>query len=246
MDFKGYLYLNKKIPTEELETKIEYLLKDYNSKVAEIRKFHKSKHIYEVYGSAEVEGNSLDLVDTKMLLEDKIIIDKPYKDIIETLNLNRALNKYNNIKEYNIASLLDVHREITVDLIEDNYVGKLRDCDVYITNTEFIPYHDSEVEFRLENALYVFRNSKQQLKDIFKLKWDIVKIHPFIDGNGRLSRLVMNSLLNHRGYPRLIIEGRIKSVYYKALGKDVEHWYTFCYNLMIYQMIQVLEGGKGN
>lgn len=242
MDFRDYLHCNKNIPIVDLETEISSLLGPYNEKIKEIFKIKESKHILEVHGSAEVEGNILDLTETKILIEDKILPDKPYKDIIETLNLNRSINRYRSIKEFSKSEILDVHRGLCIDLVEDKYVGNIRDCNVYITNTEFIPCSPEEVEFRLENALYAFKHSEQGLKDIFKLKWTLVKIHPFVDGNGRLTRLVMNALLNYRGYPRLVIEGKLKSIYYKALEKDIENWYIFCYNLMIFQMNQVLRG----
>ena len=76
--------------------------------------------------------------------------------------------------------------------------------------------------FSINNeAIDRFNNSDKELIDIFKFKLDFVRIHPFMDGNGRLSRLIMNGLLTAKGYPRIIIRNQDKGFYYDAIESSL-------------------------
>ena len=82
-----------------------------------------------------------------------------------------------------------------------------------------------------ESELLVFRpfisrllhknSCDKELIDIFKFKLDFVRIHPFMVGNGRLSRLIMNGLLTAKGYPRIIIRNQDKGFYYDAIESSL-------------------------
>ena len=67
-----------------------------------------------------------------------------------------------------------------------------------------------------------FNNSNKELIDIFKFKLDFVRVHPFMDGNGRLSRLIMNGLLTAKSYPRIIIRNQDKGFYYDAIEDSLK------------------------
>ena len=76
--------------------------------------------------------------------------------------------------------------------------------------------------FSINNeAIDRFNNSDKELIDIFKFKLDFVRVHPFMDGNGRLSRLIMNGLLTAKGYPRIIIRNQDKGFYYDAIESSL-------------------------
>ena len=76
--------------------------------------------------------------------------------------------------------------------------------------------------FSINNeAIDRFNNSDKELIDIFKFKLDFVRIHPFMDGNGRISRLIMNGLLTAKGYPRIIIRNQDKGFYYDAIESSL-------------------------
>ena len=77
--------------------------------------------------------------------------------------------------------------------------------------------------FSINNeAIDRFNNSNKELIDIFKFKLDFVRVHPFMDGNGRLSRLIMNGLLTAKGYPRIIIRNQDKGFYYDAIEDSLK------------------------
>ena len=66
-----------------------------------------------------------------------------------------------------------------------------------------------------------FNNSNKALVDMFQFKLDFVSIHPFVDGNGRTARLILNALLESSGYPRVIFKANDKKYYY--IGYDPVH-----------------------
>ena len=77
--------------------------------------------------------------------------------------------------------------------------------------------------FSINNeAIDRFNNSDKELIDIFKFKLDFVRIHPFMDCNGRLSRLIMNGLLTAKSYPRIIIRNQDKGFYYDAIEDSLK------------------------
>ena len=77
--------------------------------------------------------------------------------------------------------------------------------------------------FSINNeAIDRFNNSDKELIDIFKFKLDFVRVHPFMDGNGRLSRLIMNGLLTAKSYPRIIIRNQDKGFYYDAIEDSLK------------------------
>ena len=122
---------------------------------------------------------------------------------METLNLNRAFKEFREFDEVSLELILNIHKTLTLDVLNDLECGKIRTCPVYIQGSEHVPPKAEEVEGRLLNIVNEYNNSKKQLEDIFIFKLKFVAIHPFVDGNGRTSRILMNGILENKGYPRL-------------------------------------------
>ena len=134
-----------------------------------------------------------------------------------------------------------IHRTITNGLLKPSEKGKLRTEKVFITNSSHRPPNPELVEKMIRDAIEKFNNSKRSLVDVFMFKLDLVTIHPFIDGNGRTSRLIMNGLLEKLGYPRLIVTEDNENAYYDALEKTNERfdkniWVRFCLIWMKYTL----------
>lgn len=203
---------------------------------------YSNRLMFEMYNSNKIEGNTLTNQDTKLILENKVIPDGvTYKDFQECVSLNRTINKFRRIDKLSLDLVLSIHRELTVDLLDDDCSGKIRTCPVYISNCLHVPPSSEKVLDLLNASIDKFNNSDRGLVDIFIFKLEFISIHPFIDGNGRTSRIIMNGLLENLGYPRLIVSDRNKKFYYKALEEAqvkymIKGWIGYCLLLMKFNL----------
>ena len=186
----------------------EYRYRPFNDRIAYL----------EVYTSNKIEGNTLTKGQTKAILEG-IAQDADLRSQTEVIQLNRAIRDNLSIKDdLTLEFICDVHKDITFNTLEKSqWEGKIRSEQVYISNSQIFPPSADKVEEQLLEAIDAFNNSKKDLEDILKFKLDFVRIHPFMDGNGRVSRLIMNGLLTAKGYPRIIIRNQDKGYYYDAI-----------------------------
>lgn len=186
------------------------------------------KEYYKVgltYSSNAIEGNSLTLTETKIVLEDGITIGgKPLKDHFEAVGHAEAydylygLTKSKEITEKNILKL----HYLFYKHIDEEKAGKYRKTKVIITGTEFLPPAAGEVP-GLMKEFYAnipeMRNKYHPVEFAAMLHKELVTIHPFVDGNGRTARLLMNLALLQDGYVITIIPPAIKNDYIFALQK---------------------------
>ena len=228
-EFKSYIFHNRNFSNKELLAQVEELNKNKDD-----RNFA-SRLMFEMYNSNKIEGNTLTNQDTKLILKDKIIPnDVSYQDLMECINLNITIEKYRKIKDLSMDLILDIHAELTADL-NDEDKGRIRTEPVH-----FAPSHNRVKEL-LSESINKFNISNRNLIDIFIFKLEFVSIHPFRDGNGKISRIIMNGLLENLGYPRLIITDRNKNYYYKALedaqvGYLYDNWIRYCLLLMKFNL----------
>lgn len=186
----------------------------------------KNKLVVEwTYNSNAIEGNTLTLSETKVVLENGITIKgKPLKDHLETINHKEAIDFIEELvrkdcvlTEYNIKS---IHHLILKEIDSVN-AGKYRQENVLISGAKHIPHDYINVPFEMQKLM---ENYKQwgNLHPIVKacyLHGEFVKIHPFVDGNGRTARLLLNFELIKNGYPPVIIKNEDRVEYYDALDK---------------------------
>lgn len=234
--FKSYIWSNKDFSLEEL---LSQVLELNNSRPVENLDYRLG---FEIYNSNKIEGNNLDRIETKMILEDKIIPeDTRYRDVVECINLGTAIEDFRVIEDLNIDLVLDIHRCLTNGLLKSSEKGKLRKIPVYINNSTHIPPSPDKVENLIIQSINKFNSSNKSLLDIFIFKFELVSIHPFVDGNGRTSRVIMNGLLENLGFPRLVITDKEKKFYYEALEQsnsrfDKKYWLRYCLLLMKYNI----------
>ncbi len=177
------------------------------------------------YSSNALEGNSLTETETKIVIEDGITIGgKPLKDHLEALGHSEAydllfrLAKQQEITEANVKEL---HRLFYYRIDEDQ-AGKYRKQPVIITGTDFIPPSPDKIPDLMKSFIAAIPDNRSKHHPVefaaFTHK-ELVTIHPFIDGNGRAGRLLMNLALLQSGYPLAIIPPVLRRDYLNSLNK---------------------------
>jgi Fic family protein len=177
------------------------------------------------YHSNSIEGNTLTLQETRLVLEDGITVGgKSLREHFEILNHHDAISfiEKQAQKGYrlNAGDILSVHR-LVLQRIEKEFGGRYRNSGVRITGANFTPPNALKVD-DLMDELLSWVNAEQNLPlpvkaTIFHHRF--VWIHPFFDGNGRTVRLLFNLLLMSEGYPPAIILQQDRKKYYDALNK---------------------------
>ncbi|HAR97843.1 MAG TPA: cell filamentation protein Fic [Syntrophus sp. (in: bacteria)] len=177
------------------------------------------------YTSNALEGNSLTETETKIILEDGITIGgKPVRDHLEALGHSDAydllfrLTKGQNVTEANIKEL---HR-LFYCRIDANQAGKYRKRRVIITGTDFMPPVPERIPELMKSfiaGIPEVRTKHHPVEFAAIVHKDLVAIHPFIDGNGRAARLLMNLVLLQAGYPVAIIPPILRRNYLDTLNR---------------------------
>ena len=176
------------------------------------------------YNSNGIEGNTLTLRETQVVLEGITVGGKSIKEHLEAINHEKAilflddLVKENEpISEWNIKS---IHSLVLRDIDNEN-AGRYRRENVTIKGATHIPPDYLKLPELMEK-LIVNYNVWDKYHPIIKaalLHGELVKIHPFVDGNGRTSRLLMNLDLMNSGYLPVIIKKESRLKYYETLDK---------------------------
>ncbi|XP_065357670.1 protein adenylyltransferase Fic [Calliphora vicina] len=206
----------------ELDRKRDALSGIHESNAA-LRRAKKEAYFQHIYHSVGIEGNTMTLAQTRSILETRTAVDgKSIDEHNEILGLDLAMKYINaslvNKMEITLKDILDIHRRVLghVDPIEG---GEFRRTQVYVGG--HVPPGPGDLSILMrhfENWL----NSDQVLslhpiKHAALAHYKLVHIHPFIDGNGRTSRLLMNTLLMRAGYPPVIIPKQQRHKYYQYL-----------------------------
>lgn len=176
------------------------------------------------YNTQRIEGSTLTLKETARLLEEGITPrNKPFKDVKEAeahkLVFESMLEEKDDL---NLELVFKWHKKLfeTVDL---EIAGNVRNHPVAIAGSKFEPSQPVELDYLLRKFFQWYNNNKNkippvELAALVHLKF--VTIHPFTDGNGRISRLLMNFILNRNGFPMLDIEYLNRAAYYNALERS--------------------------
>lgn len=176
------------------------------------------------YNSNGIEGNTLTLRETQVVLEGITVGGKSIKEHLEAINHEKAIlflddivKDINPITEWNIRN---VHQLILKDIDNDN-AGRYRRENVRIKGALHIPPDYIKIPELMEKLILTYEtwNEYHPIIKAALLHGELVKIHPFIDGNGRTSRLLMNLDLMNSGYNPVIIKKESRLKYYEALDK---------------------------
>jgi Fic family protein len=175
------------------------------------------------YNTNAIEGNRLSLRETAMIFTEGILpTGASTNDYNEALNSRDALGTMEAHRGgLGKRFVLRLHGQLTKNT-SCRLAGKYRDCGVRIMGSEWIPPPPAEVPRMVTGLIQWFNNNQARLHPVELgaiLHMKMVQIHPFTDGNGRISRLLMNWVLRRAGYPMFYIENRDKANYYRAIEK---------------------------
>lgn len=197
--------------------------------LSNIRRYFRIKSVYH---SNAIEGNALSVDETRQVVEEGLTITgKPLQDQAEAKNLKDALDFLEDLaassqKSITAADVRQIHHFVLKD-IDDSNAGKYRSIDVEISGSEYKPPSPESVPSEM-------RDFSRWLSNVSAIDDDhhgapeailyaavahtwFVYIHPFIDANGRVARLIMNLVLMRYGYPIAIITKEDRLRYYDAL-----------------------------
>jgi len=233
---------------------LNYSLDDLSSRVAEMRssggrlsgdalaKIRKFFRIKNIYHSNAIEGNVLNVGETRQVVEHGLTITgKPLKDQAEAKNLSEALDlleelakaKTNSIREVDIRQI----HQLILKGISDSDAGNYRTVAVEISGSKYRPYGPEEISIKMEEyarwlssvtSCEIEAGSKNAILHAAVAHTWLVTIHPFIDGNGRTARLILNLMLMRAGFPIAIITKEDRQRYYDSLeesqASDLSHF----------------------
>lgn len=193
-----------------------------------LNKLRRNMEIEYTYNSNAIEGNKLTLRETQLVIREGITINgKSLSDHLEAKNHPKAIEYIESLaKQKDIArtltekDVLKVHELIFSGILEN--AGNYRNCQVFIEGCVFAPPSAFEIPDLMKELLGWLNNNPEELRPIemaavFHHK--LVSIHPFDDGNGRVSRLLMNLLLVNNGYTLTVIKQLDRKRYYNTLQK---------------------------
>ena len=204
------------------------------------------------YNSNAIEGNTLTLRETDMVLKGLTVGQKPLKDHIEAVSHKEAL--------YFILDLVKEKRELSESIIKQIHFlvlgdkkddrGVYRRVPVRIMGASHEPLQPYLIEPRMESLLIDYKSSQDNLiKKLAMFHIEFESIHPFIDGNGRTGRLLVNLELMKNGYPPIDIKFTDRIKYYDAFEeyhkknnlKAMENLFASYVNERLDEYIKILE-----
>ncbi len=176
--------------------------------LSQIKQYYK---IGLTWSSNAIEGNTLTISETKVVLEDGLTIGgKPLRDFMETVGHGEAYDYMFSLigeKSISIDTMKKLHWLFYKGIDETN-AGVWRQRDVIVSGTEYVfpaPGKIEEEMERLEAWAKIERGQTHPVDFAALLHLKLVTIHPFIDGNGRAARLIMNLALLQDGHQLAII-----------------------------------------
>lgn len=188
-----------------------------------LKSLHEQFILEWTYNSNAIEGNTLTLKETKVVLEGITIGGKSMREHFEAINHKEAIDYVEaivaNNEPFNEHVIKSIHQLILKDIDNDN-AGIYRKENVLIAGAEHTPPDHilvAEQMAELLEAYYQFKG--HPLERAARLHSDFVKIHPFVDGNGRTARLLMNLDLMKAGLQPVVIQAAERLAYYEALDK---------------------------
>ncbi len=175
------------------------------------------------YDTQRIEGSTLTLRETAQLLEEGITPSgKPLRDVKEAESHKLIFEEAIRTKDdLSLSNVLHWHRKL-FEATKPDIAGKIRSHQVAIAGSKFMPPFPAELytllrEFFEWHKKHKARMHPVELAALVHLRF--VTIHPFSDGNGRISRLMMNVVLYLNGYPMLNIPYEGRNSYYHALER---------------------------
>ena len=215
-----------KAPTvfEEIERKKELLSSMRPLTQGEVERLREEFMVEFTYNSNAIEGNTLTLKETAMALEGMTIDQKPLKDHMEAIGHRDAFLFVIDIASKEIplseSVIKQIHSLVLIDRPEDR--GTFRRIPVRIMGAYTEPVQPYLIEPKITDLLATNEERKAKMgtiERIARFHLEFEGIHPFIDGNGRTGRLLLNLDLIRNGYPPINVKFTDRKKYYDAFDE---------------------------
>ncbi len=192
------------------------------------------------YNSNAIEGNTLTLKETKVALEGITIGGKTVREHLEAINHREAILYLEDLVKENTTfsetGIKSLH-QLILKKIDDENAGRYRTINVVISGAKHTPPDYLHVPDEMKVFIDWYEKEKSKIHPVelaSRVHSDFVKIHPFVDGNGRTARLLMNLELMKAGFPPAVLPVEKRLEYYEVLDKThTENDYEPFLNLMI-------------
>lgn len=207
---------------QSLEKKLQFFHEHIHLLAPEVQdNYNRTFDVAYTHHSTAIEGNTLTLMETKVLLEDEVSVGgKSIREIYEVVNHNRAFQYIKQcIKEgkpLDEGIVKDIHEMLMDNIMQG---GIYRQVDVYISGAQHTPPSPQKAYEQIKD-FFATLPAKASLHPIELAAYthaEFVRIHPFVDGNGRTARLMMNYQLMSKGYLPVIIKKEDRLSYFECL-----------------------------
>lgn len=195
-----------------------------------LKKIEDAWSIEYTYESNRIEGNTLTLQETELVVNEGVTISgKSMREHLEAINHAEAVAYIKDIARQDIEiserTIKEIHA-LVLHGIDRSNAGRYRSVPVMISGSRHVPPQPFLIEKLMEDFIIRYKEMEESkthpLLTAAYLHDELVRIHPFIDGNGRTCRLLMNLYLLRKGYVLVTLKGdnEAKISYYKALERS--------------------------
>lgn len=213
----------------------------------EIARIRENYIIKNTYNSNAIEGNTLTEMETRVIIETGMTVaKKTLREHLEVKNHAEALFYIEELKDRQLSEYdtKSIH-SIVLDGIDRENAGQYRKIDVRIGGATHDVTSAYLVPQEMQNLFSWYHSEKVTLNRIIEFTCRFVNIHPFIDGNGRTSRLLTNLELLKIGYPPITILAVDRLEYYQALDRSYYQEYDLVNDFYYDCILQSLKEHHG-
>lgn len=192
----------------------------------QLQKMNEFFDVNYTFDSNRIEGNTLTLQETHLVVNEGITIGgKSMREHLEAINHYEAVSFIKDMvtgnEDISKRSLLDIHR-LVLKSIDSQSAGTYRKVGVRISGSKHIPPDALQLDELMDDYFLFYQKNKLRMHPVIlaaEMHERLVSIHPFIDGNGRTARLLMNFILLKNGFTIAILKGDWDSrmAYYRSL-----------------------------
>ena len=210
-----------------IDRKMEELQNRRHLTAGEVERLTEEFIVEYTYNSNAIEGNTLTLRETDMVLRGLTIDRKPLKDHMEAVGHKEAFEFVQDLVKNQVplseSIIRQIHYLVLADKKDDR--GVYRRVPVRIMGAKHEPVQPSLIQPKMEQLLENYwNNTEHMITRLARFHIEFEGIHPFIDGNGRTGRLLINLELMKAGYPPIDIKFTDRAAYYNAFDEyHVKH-----------------------